>query len=448
MQNPRTPNKYVIVGLGKTGMSCVRYLAAHNIDFAVTDQAENPPCLAELRSHFPQASLSLGKIDAEVCMQAEQLIVSPGIPHTEPAIAEAIAAGIPVVGDIELFARTAVAPIVAITGSNGKSTVTTLVGEMALKAGLDARVGGNLGIPALDLLSAKEPDLYVLELSSFQLETTYSLQAEAAVVLNLCEDHMDRYADIQAYLEAKQRIYQHCHTAIVNREDPLLWNCISPETHRILSFGADKPEGPHFGIDQGWLVKGETRLIETRSLRIKGRHQYTNALAALALGEAVGLPMPAMLAALHDFQGIPHRCQWVAGCKGVDWYNDSKATNVGAAEAALTGLGAEITGKLVVIAGGQGKNADFTPLRTSLEKHARCLILLGQDAPRMATELAGSVPIQRVQTLEEAVDLAAQQARTGDVIVLAPACASLDMFKNFEHRGEVFIEAVRKRVES
>jgi UDP-N-acetylmuramoylalanine--D-glutamate ligase len=444
MQNPRTPNKHVIVGLGKTGMSCVRYLAAHHIDFAVTDQAENPPCLAELRSHFPQVPLFLGKIDADLCAQAEQLIVSPGIAHTEPAIAKAIAAGIPIVGDIELFARTAIAPIVAITGSNGKSTVTTLVGEMALKAGLDARVGGNLGTPALDLLSAKEPDLYVLELSSFQLETTYSLQAQAAVVLNLCQDHMDRYADIQDYLAAKQRIYQHCDTAVVNTEDPLTWNCLSPETHRIVRFGMDKPEGSHFGIDQGWLMQGETRLIETRSLHIKGRHQYTNALAALALGEAVGLPMPAMLAALQDFQGIPHRCQWVTQYKGVDWYNDSKATNVGAAEAALTGLGTEITGRLVVIAGGQGKNADFRPLRASLEKYARYLILLGQDAPRMATELAGSVSIERVQTLEEAVELAAQQAQAGDVVVLAPACASLDMFKNFEHRGEVFMEAVKK----
>jgi UDP-N-acetylmuramoylalanine--D-glutamate ligase len=444
MNKPSNSNIQVVVGLGKTGLSCVRYLTAQHAHVAVTDSRENPPGLAEMRAHFPHVPLSLGKLDADLCNQAERLIVSPGLSLEEPAIAGAIAKGIPAIGDIELFALQSKAPVVAITGSNGKSTVTTLVGKMALQAGLDAPVGGNLGTPALDLLSVQAPDVYVLELSSFQLETTYSLTPKAAVILNLCEDHMDRYHNFADYLAAKQRVYRGCSVAVVNRDEPSEMG-IDNKTHTI-SFGLDAPKGENFGLSLGYLAKGDTLLIKTDFLKIKGRHQLANALAALALGEAIGLPMDAMLVALRDFKGLAHRCQWVASGEGVDWYNDSKATNVGAAQAALAGLGPEMKGKLVVIAGGQGKNADFTPLRQTLKNYARCLILIGQDAPLIETALTDTVPIEHANTLEQAVSIAQQQAQRGDAVILAPACASLDMFNNFEHRGEVFMNAVKNHL--
>ncbi len=460
-----TSSLQVVVGLGKTGVSCVRYLVAQGENVAINDSRTDPPGLTELRQQFPTIPLSLGKFDADLCSQASQIIVSPGIPLETPAIARAIAKGIPAIGDIELFAQRATAPVVAITGSNGKSTVTTLVGEMAKHAGKRVAVGGNLGTPALDLLTTPEPDLYVLELSSFQLETTYSLAPHAAALLNISEDHMDRYHhSMQAYLAAKQRIYQRCHTAIVNRDDPTTWQSLSLP-HRI-SFGLDAPKTGHYGlrvgssqsaggsrtaptmmakgIDEQWyLARGNTLLIATRELTIKGRHQQANALAALALGEAAGLPLPAMLDALRNFHGLAHRCQWVATYHGVEWYNDSKATNVSAAQAAIEGLGAEIAGKLIVIAGGIGKQADFAPLRTSMHRYVRTLILIGQDAPQIETALDGSVAIIHAQTLEHAVSLAQHHAYSGDAVILAPACASFDMFKNFEHRGEAFIAAVK-----
>ncbi len=430
----------VVIGLGKTGLSCVRYLIANNANVAVTDSRENPPGLEEMRAHFPQVPLHLNQLDADLCSQAERLIVSPGVSLEEPAIASAIAKGIPAIGDIELFALAAKAPVIAITGSNGKSTVTTLVGEMALKAGWDTRIGGNLGTPALDLLSTKEPDLYVLELSSFQLETTYSLKPKAAVLLNLCEDHMDRYHSLADYLAAKQRVYRGCEVTVFNRDEPNTW--IQNHTPTI-SFGLDEPTEQHFGLHEGYLMQGTTPLIKTDTLKIKGRHQLANALAALALGTGVGLPMDAMLSALSDFKGLSHRCEWVATIQNVDWYNDSKATNVGAAQAALAGLGPEIKGKLVVIAGGQGKNADFTPLYQTLQHYARCLILIGQDAAVMEKVLSGSVPIEHAASLEQAVQIAAEIAEAGDAVILAPACASFDMFKNFEHRGDVFMSVLK-----
>lgn len=444
MQDMTTDSLQVVVGLGKTGVSCVRYLMAQHANVAVTDSRIDPPGLDEIKQQFPNIYFSIGKFDADLCGRASRLIVSPGISLQTPAIATALAKGIPAIGDIELFAQHTTAPIIAITGSNGKSTVTTLVGEMAKSAGKRVGIGGNLGIPALDLLTTPEPELYVLELSSFQLETTFSLAPKAAVLLNLSEDHMDRYANIQAYLAAKQRIYQRCHTAIVNRDQPETWQHLS--LNRRVSFGLDTPLADQYGLrqldGQWYLAKGDTILLSTRELTIKGRHQLANALAALALGEAAGLPMPAMLDALRNFHGLVHRCQWVATYDGVEWYNDSKATNVNAAQAAIEGLGAEISGKLLVIAGGIGKNADFSPLRTSMQ-YVRTLILIGQDAQQIETALTGSVTILHASSLEQAVLLAQQQANRGDAVILAPACASFDMFTNFEHRGEAFMAAVR-----
>ncbi len=436
----------VIVGLGKTGLSCAKHLAAQGCEIAVTDSRDNPPGLDAIRQEFPTITLSIGQFDAALCAKASRLIVSPGVSLHEPAIAAAIAQGIPAIGDIELFAQAAKAPIVAITGSNGKSTVTSLVGEMAQAAGLNVKVGGNLGTPALELLSAVEPDLYVVELSSFQLETTYSLRASAAALLNISEDHMDRYQDFGEYLRAKQRIYQGCAIPIINREDPLTWQNLGLENP--ISFGLNAPEAENFGLGQqgdAWfLMRGQEALIETKAIKIRGRHQLANVLAALALGQAVTLPMSAMISTLRKFQGLPHRCQWVANYHGVDWFNDSKATNVGAAQAAIEGLGKESAGKLIVIAGGLGKNADFTVLRDSMKHYVRLLILIGQDAPLIALALKDSVAIKWAQNMEEAVNIAHQHAVIGEAVILAPACASFDMFANFEQRGEVFMQAVKK----
>lgn len=442
--DPSLQGLQVIVGLGKTGLSCLHYLHALGCEIAVTDSRPNPPGLDELKRDFPAVTFSVGQFDAALCARAQQLIVSPGVALAEPAVAAAVNKGIPAIGDIELFVRRATAPIVAITGSNGKSTVTTLVGEMAHAAKLNVKVGGNLGIPVLDLLD-DQADLYVLELSSFQLETTHSLQAAAAVILNLSEDHMDRYNGLDAYLQAKQRIYNACKVAIINRDDPLIWKNLA--LTNTVSFGLDIPQENNFGLRQingSWyLAQGEKNLLESRELIIKGRHQMANALAALALGQAVQLPMPAMLNALKVFPGLSHRCQWIATYHGVAWYNDSKATNVASAKASIEGLGMDITGKLIVIAGGQGKNADFSPLRESLKQYARLLILIGQDASMMATALKNSVEIAHANSLETAINMAHAQATSGDAVILAPACASFDMFKNFEHRGDMFVQAVR-----
>ncbi len=438
-------NIQVIVGLGKTGLSCAHHLAGQGIEFAITDSREDPPGLTEIKQHFPHAFLSLGRLDTNLCQQAERLIISPGVSLREPAIANAIAKHIPVIGDIELFAQHIQAPVIAITGSNGKSTVTTLVGEMAQQAGLNVCVGGNLGTPALNLISTQEPDLYVLELSSFQLETTFSLKPHAAVLLNLSEDHMDRYDDLKNYLAAKQRVYHRCKYAIINRQENLLWKNLGLKN--LISFGLDAPVQQNFGLrnvgDKWYIAQGDTLLLETKALKIKGRHQLVNATAALALGFATGLPMPAMLNALCSFDGLAHRCQWIANYKNVDWYNDSKATNVAAAQASLEGLGAEVTGKLIVIAGGQGKNANFFPLRNAMQKYVRQLILIGQDASLMEDALKNTTHIEITSSLEKAVALAKAAAQPGDAVILAPACASFDMFKNFEHRGEVFITAVK-----
>lgn len=434
----------VVVGLGKTGLSCLRYLAAQGANIAVTDSRTEPPGLKELRQEFPNIPQVMGELSRELCLQAQRLIVSPGLSLQEPVIAAATQQGIPTIGDIELFAQAAKAPIVAITGSNGKSTVTTLVGEMAKTAGWRVKVGGNLGTPALDLLSADKVDLYVLELSSFQLETTYSLQAAVAVILNLSEDHMDRYSSLEDYLIAKQRIYQHCQKAVINRDAGAIYPANLPHCH---SFGLNPPDAENFGLREEngrmFLAQGSSKLLDVAELKIKGRHQQANALAALALGSAVGIPLPAMVETLRYFQGLEHRCQWVAAKAGVSWFNDSKATNVGAALATLEGLGSDISGKLVVIAGGLGKNADFRPLAPSLQRYARQLILIGQDAPLMAAALTDSVDIDYANSLEQAVTMAQNYAQSGDAVVLAPACASFDMFNNFEHRGEVFMAAVR-----
>lgn len=437
----------IIVGLGKTGLSCVRYCVQQGIPAAVVDTRDNPPGLAELRTLWPQVPIVLGGLSAKVLMQASEIILSPGVALQEPAIAACLQQGIPVIGDIEIFARAARAPIVAITGSNAKSTVTTLVGLMAENAGLHVLVGGNIGTPALELLAMPVPDVYVLELSSFQLETTHSLHAAAAAILNICEDHMDRYATLQHYIAAKQRIYQQAKHVIWNRDDLQTQPPFST-IHNQLTFGLQRPDAHQFGIitdgQQHWLAQGAERLLNVADLRIKGRHNWANALAALALGSAVGLMMPAMLKTLREFSGLPHRCAWVAEKNQVQWYNDSKGTNVGSTVAAINGLAATIRGKIILIAGGDGKNADFSDLSAPVAQYVRAAILLGRDAPRLGAALQTVTEVKYVNDLYAAVAVAAQVAQAGDIVLLSPACSSLDMFRNYEHRGDVFVAAVKE----
>ena len=433
----------LIVGLGTTGLSVARHLAARGERFCVADTREFPPGLAALRERVPEVRLFSGPFDADTLARFERLIVSPGVSIREPAIRAAQAAGARVLGDIELFAGQADAPVLAITGSNGKSTVTTLVGEMARAAGLQVAVGGNLGTPALDLLASRSaPDLYVLELSSFQLETTSGLRCAAAAVLNLSADHLDRYEGLDDYALAKARIFRHARVAVINREDPRV-RAMSGGRSRV-SFGLDVPAEGQYGLkDQdggSWLYRGDEPLLAEAELRMAGRHNTANALAALALGEAAGLPRDDMLAVLRRFAGLPHRCRWVAHRQGVDWYNDSKGTNLGSTLAALAG----VPGKVVLIAGGQGKGQDFTPLRAVAADKARAVVLLGQDAPVIEQALEGVVPVVRVHDMDQAVAEAARLACRQDSVLLSPACASLDMFRNYEHRGEVFESAVRR----
>ncbi|SFC21044.1 UDP-N-acetylmuramoylalanine--D-glutamate ligase [Pseudomonas citronellolis] len=439
-------NFRIVVGLGKSGMSLVRFLARQGVPFAVADTRENPPELATLRAQYPQVEVRCGELDAGFLCRASELYVSPGLSLRTPALVEAAARGVRLSGDIDLFARHAKAPIVAITGSNAKSTVTTLVGEMAVAAGKRVAVGGNLGTPALDLL-ADDVELYVLELSSFQLETCERLGAEVATCLNVSEDHMDRYDGMADYHLAKHRIFRGARQVVVNRADALSRPLIADNVP-CWTFGTNKPDFKAFGLveeggEKHLAFQFET-LMPVRELKIRGAHNQSNALAALALGHAVGLPFEPMLQALRRFAGLAHRCQWVGERAGVSFYDDSKATNVGAALAAIEGLGADIDGKLVLLAGGDGKGADFSALREPVAKFCRAVVLLGRDAELVGAALSDETPKVRVQTLDEAVRKAAELARPGDAVLLSPACASLDMFKNFEERGRLFARAVEE----
>lgn len=434
----------IVVGLGKSGMSLVRFLANRGVSFAVADTRENPPELATLRRDYPQVDVRCGELDVEFLCRADELYVSPGLALATPALQQAAARGVKLSGDIELFARYAKAPIVAITGSNAKSTVTTLVGEMAVAAGKRVAVGGNLGTPALDLLS-DDIELYVMELSSFQLETTDQLGAEVATVLNISEDHMDRYSGLPAYHLAKHRVFRGARQVVVNRQDVLTRPLIG-EGLPCWTFGLNKPDFHGFGLreenGEKYLAFQFENLMPARELKIRGAHNQANALAALALGHAVGLPMDAMLSSLRSFGGLEHRCQWLRERNGVSYYDDSKATNVGAALAAIEGLGADIPGKLVLIAGGDGKGADFGGLRAPVAANCRAVVLIGRDAELIAQALGDEVSLVRVATLDDAVLRCAEIAQPGDAVLLSPACASFDMFKNYEERGRLFAQAV------
>ncbi len=436
--------KRVVVGLGLTGLSCARYLESRQQIFSVVDSREHPPGLEAFKNEFPKIELHLGGISDESLAGADELVVSPGVALDEPAIARAIAAGVVVCGDVDLFRREAVAPIIAITGSNGKTTVTTLVGEMIARDDKKVAVGGNIGIPALELLAVESPDFYLLELSSFQLERSRPLNAEVATVLNLSADHMDRYPTMLAYHQAKHQIFKGCKQIIVNRADDLTRPLVGDGV-KVWSFGLDKPDFNGFGLIEKegveYLAFEFETLMPVSGIKIIGKHNIENALAALALGRAVGLSFSAMLAVLADFNGLPHRCQLVAERENVRFYNDSKGTNVGATVAAVAGF-ETIAGKVVLIAGGDGKDADFSSLSAVIKKYCRAVVLIGQAAAEIAKIIPTGVSVTVSTDMTAAVAAAAALAEAGDVVLLSPACASFDMFDNYQHRGDFFTAAV------
>jgi UDP-N-acetylmuramoylalanine--D-glutamate ligase len=448
----------VIVGLGRTGLSCARYLHARGRRLAVTDTRQKPPEMARLAELDPGIPVSVGGLDVRLLEGADCVVASPGVSLAEPFFVEARRRGLEIVGDIELFARAVDAPVVGITGTNGKSTVTTLVGRMAERAGLHVRVGGNLGEPALDLLSpaaaqtsasrgaqaaAAPTRLYVLELSSFQLESTTSLDLKAAVVLNVTPDHLDRYDSVESYAHAKARIFARCETAVINLDDPLVVAMPRPG-QKTLSFSLRASIGADYAVTtrdgDWWLTRRGEPLLAVSAMKIKGLHNAANALASLALGDALGLPMPAMLEELSTFPGLAHRSQWVADVRGVTYINDSKGTNVGATIAAVSGM----RGPLIMIAGGDGKNQDFAELADVFRGKVRHTVLIGRDAAAIAKALAGICTLETCATLEDAVRAAAKAAQPGDTVLLSPACASLDMFRDYTHRGAVFTQAVKE----
>jgi len=437
---PAAGTRALVLGLGRTGLSAARYLDRKGLSVRVADTRANPPSLDALREKVPAAELRTGAFDASLLDGVAHVVISPGLSLQEPVVLEALERGLPVVGDIELFAREAQVPTAAVTGTNGKSTVTTLVAEFANAGGRRALAGGNLGEPALDLLERPTPDLYVLELSSFQLETTQSLRTVTATVLNVTPDHMDRYASLEAYAAAKARIFDGCDVAVINADDPVVHGMPRPG-QSVLSFSLESRDADYTveRLPAPMIVRRGEPLLPLAAMRLQGLHNAANAMAALAMAEVLELPLAPVLAALCAFAGLPHRSQWVADVGGVRYVNDSKGTNVGATLAAVQGM----DGPLVVIAGGDGKNQDFSALRAAFRGKVRHVVLIGRDAPALAAALADVCATQRVCDMRAAVRAAQAVAQPGDTVLLSPACASLDMFRDYTHRGDEFAAAVR-----
>jgi UDP-N-acetylmuramoylalanine--D-glutamate ligase len=434
--------KKLIIGLGKTGISCIEYLLPH-FDLVVFDTRPTLTEFSNYQARWPGIPMYAGTLPDTVLDQIQELVVSPGVDLNIPVIEEAKKRNLPIIGDIELFVRLAGAPIIGITGTNAKSTVTTLVTEMINAAGKRAKMGGNIGVPALELLKEHVPDYYVLELSSFQLETTHSLKALVAAILNVTPDHLDRHGSMEAYQAAKEIIYHHCVHPVINRA--MKFN-IQFDSSPI-SFGLDTPSEGQFGLiqheGQSYLALGEKPLMPVAEMSpgLSGQHNVENALSALAITYPLGLPMGPMLEVIKKFKGLPHRCRLVAEIDGVKWFNDSKGTNVGATLAAIKGLGPQCKAKLVLLAGGVGKGQDFSLLASAVEQYVKTVILFGEDAKKIAEGLPNAHK-EFALSFEEALKKAKMLATSGDMVLLSPACASLDMFKNYEHRGQVFEQLV------
>jgi len=449
----------LVLGMGISGLSMARWLTHMGAQVRAADTRHAPPCARQLASELPQVEIRTGPLREASFREVDLIAISPGLPVSEPLVADAAARGIEVIGDIELFARALgkVAPharVLAITGSNGKSTVTEMTGMMCKAAGQRTVVAGNIGLPVLDALLAVEreaaagrdlPQMFVLELSSFQLETTYSLDAQVAACLNLSEDHLDRYASMEDYARAKSRIFRGGGVQVLNRQDRWTQG-MALSGRRVLTFGLNAPASERdWGLIDGdgdtWLAQGGQKLMAVSSLRVTGLHNAANALAALALTRAADLPYEPLLRALAGFEGLPHRVQRIAEIDGVVFFDDSKGTNVGATVAALNGM----RQRVVLIAGGDGKGQDFGPLKPAVAGRARAVVLIGRDRERIAEALAGSgVPLLRAADMDEAARLSFEQAGDGDAVLLSPACASFDMFRNYEHRAQAFVEAVRR----
>ncbi len=444
----------LVIGLGETGLSLARWLTAQGAQVCVADSRVTPPGADTLYKDMPQVDAHFGPFRDESLIGIERIAISPGVPLAEPFVQRAIARGIPVVGDIELLAQEIeqVQPkpkVIAITGANGKTTVTSMVGAMCAAAGLDTQVAGNISPAVLDALrerEEKQPQIWVLELSSFQLETTHSLDADAAVVLNVTEDHLDRYdGSMDRYAAAKLRIFHGDGVQVVNRDDTRS-AAMRIAGRKQVSFGLNPPSSDtDWGISREgaliWLMHGSHKILRSDELQVSGLHNVANALAALALCRALDIPLEPLVEALRAFKGLPHRVEKVAELFGVTYYDDSKGTNVGATEAALKGLGRPA----VVILGGDGKGQDFAPLKDAVAEHARAAVLIGRDAPLIEKALQGcGKPIVNARDMDEAVRIATDHAQAGDAVLMSPACASFDMYKNYLHRAETFIAAVKK----
>ena len=440
-----TNRNTAIVGMGATGLSAARFLSSIGKSFVFADSRSEPPRLSEVREQYPDVSLMLGPFAEDLLLGFDRVVVSPGVSLEEPALVAARERGVKLIGDVELFLEQAAAPVIVITGSNGKSTVTTLLGKMAEACELSVGVGGNLGTPMLDLLD-KRHQLYVIELSSFQLELVTDTQGAIAGLLNISPDHMDRYAGLQQYHAAKHRIFLGASRVINNRQDPLTNPLLSTSVKQS-SFGLNKPDLGSFGLideaGQSWLACGLDQLMPVSEVAIKGTHNIANALAALALGQAAGLEMSAMLETLKTYSGLPHRCEHIATIDNVMYIDDSKGTNVGATIAALNGFGDSAAAKLILIAGGQGKEQDFSKLQKPVKQFVKQAALFGEDAALIAAALQGTTQVELCDSLEDAVAKAHANAESGDIVLLSPACASFDMFSGFEQRGRCFQNAVK-----
>ena len=439
-----TNRKTAILGMGVTGLSVARFMSAKDLPFVFADSRKEPPRLKEVTDCYPDVTVALGDFDTDLLANMDRVVVSPGISLDEPALVAAREQGIELIGDLELFLEHADAPVIAITGSNGKSTVTTLLGEMARASGLSVGVGGNLGTPMLDLLDDKV-QLYILELSSFQLELLNDSRGAVVALLNISADHMDRYAGLPEYHAAKHRIFRGASKVVINREDVLTKPLLSSQIS-LSSFGLNQPDLGDFGIleglEKGYLSYGIERLMPVADMSLKGSHNVANALAALALGYAIDLPMKTMLQCLKTFNGLPHRCETVAEFDGVLYIDDSKATNVGATIAALKGLGSSERKNLILIAGGQSKDQDFNDLQRIAGQFVKRAYVFGEDGAEIDSILGPVCDSVMVDSLPEAVGQAASQAAAGDTVLLSPACASFDMFSGFEERGRCFQQAV------
>jgi UDP-N-acetylmuramoylalanine--D-glutamate ligase len=438
-RSPKIATRNLVVGLGATGLSVARFLQRNDIKATFFDSRDEPPGIEELAEICPDAKVLLG--DHGLPKGIARIIASPGIADSHPLFAAAHKKKIDVVSDIELFSAEASAPIIAVTGSNGKSTVTTLLYHMCRSDGRDVLAGGNLGEPALDLLSQKRPDVYVLELSSFQLHRTQNLPARVAVLLNVSPDHLDWHADEDEYRQSKYRVFREAETAVINRADPEALK-YTKKCDRVISFGLDAPEDGQYGLrledGQSYLARGETLLLSCNELTMYGVHNQLNALAALAVGDLFGLDMAAMLMVLVEFPGLPHRMQFVARIAAVDYINDSKATNVAAAVASID----SVDSMLILVAGGDGKGGDFEPLAGALGSKLRAAVLIGQDAETIAHSLDTVMPVIFADTMGAAVSMAAQCAEADDTVLLAPACASFDQYSKYMDRGDSFCQAV------